>query len=591
MGANNLKRFRLFVLIFLFVAAACGQADVDAPIVARETAVSLPSATTPADTPSPTVETTVTASAVPAETAIPTDMPTASPTPITDDLSLAPENVFLYPVPEIYAGDRVTIQVFPQVPDNMKVEDVTLHVFVDGDEVAASQLGFGSLSSRPQAVVEWVWQTNNIAGGHEIQVTLDQGDLIQVGDENPDNNTAVVAVMVLAPALRPVTERNATWVTAENECCLIHVVSGTAAYRDLPDLTVMVETAVQEAGRQLNLEPEEKIDIFLVDRVIGQGGYAGSGMVLSYLDRQYSGGGLYETVVHESAHVLDRQIAPRRISFLAEGTAVWVAGGHYKAEDLDERTAALVTINDYIPLAALADDFYLVQHEIGYLEAGGLVKYLVDTYGWSVYRNFYSDVTLGNETAPSEALDQGFQTHYSKSLSAMESEWLAYLAQIEVSETAVNDLATTIRFYNVMRQYQTQYDPTAHFLTAWLPYPQDVVEKGNPADLTRHPHEEINITLEAMLLAADTTMRDGDYNRANILLESIIRVIENDGAFIDPLAINYRNIVRAAQEEGYQAQQISLNGSRAELTATKNNSTNLDTFKLMLQGQTWVFTN
>jgi hypothetical protein len=173
----------------------------------------------------------------------------------------------------------------------------------------------------------------------------------------------------------------------------------------------------------------------------------------------------------------------------------------------------------------------------------------------------------------------------------MEAEWLAYLSQIEVSESAITDLATTIRFYNVMRHYQTIYDPTAHFLNAWLPYPYDVIEKGNPADLTGHPREEINITLETMLVAADEAMRDGDYNRANIILESISRVMETEGAFIDPLAINYRNIVRKATAEGYEAQQILLNGSRAELTATKTNSTNLDTFRLKLQGQEWVFTN
>jgi hypothetical protein len=295
--------------------------------------------------------------------------------------------------------------------------------------------------------------------------------------------------------------------------------------------------------------------------------------------------------VHETVHLLDKQIAPQRITLLAEGTAVWAAGGHYKPEALDQRASALVTINEYIPIATLANDFYPVQHEIGYLEAGGLVKYLVDTYGWSVYRDFYSGVTLEDSASPAAALDRGFQTHYGKSLSTMEAEWLAYLSQIEVSESAITDLATTIRFYNVMRHYQTIYDPTAHFLNAWLPYPYDVIEKGNPADLTGHPREEINITLETMLVAADEAMRDGDYNRANIILESISRVMETEGAFIDPLAINYRNIVRKATAEGYEAQQILLNGSRAELTATKTNSTNLDTFRLKLQGQEWVFTN
>lgn len=574
----------------LFVLAACGQPADSIPVAGGETAVSIS-----ADATIPATEGAVTVTAVPDATqlvpALPTIVPTIEPTPITDDLAIAADDVFLYPVPEIYVGDRVTIQVFPQVPDTIMVEDVTLHIFVDGNEVSVDKLDMGSLSSRPQSVIEWGWQTDDMAGEHIIQLTLDQGDFIQIGDENPDNNTVSIAMTVLAAAARPVTEKNATWVTAENECCLIHVLSGTAAYRDLPDLQMLVETAVQEASRQLNEEPEEKLDIFLVDRVIGQGGYAGSSIVLSYLDRQYAGSGLYETLVHESAHIIDQQIAPQRITLLAEGTAVWVAGGHYKPENLDQRSAALVANGQYVPLAALADNFYPVQHEIGYLEAGGLVKYLVDTYGWSLYRDFYGNVTLKNTDLSSEAMNQGFQTYYGKTLAEMESEWLAYLAQIEVSEIASNDLAATIRFYNVMRQYQTQYDPTAHFLTAWLPYPHEVIEQGNPADLTRHPNAEINITLETMLFSADAAIRSGDFNRANVLLDSITRVLENNGSFIDPLAINYRNIVRKAEAEGYEAQQISLNGSRADLIATKNNSTNLDKFKLMLQGQDWVFTN
>ncbi len=573
---------------------ACGQEAPEVPAVPEQTAVSAIQAASPNASPSVVLPTqtspaTPILTAIPTNTTLPTATPTTLPTPITDDLALKPEDIFLYPAPEIYAGDRVTIQVFPQVPEQVPIEDVTLHFYIDGQEIASTQLSLGSLASRPQAVVEWVWQTGDVAGEHELQVILDQGDLIQSGDENPDNNTAVITTPVLSFAARPVKERNATWVTAENDCCLIHVVSGTAAYRDLPDLTLMVDNAVKEASRQLNLEPQEKIEIYLVDRVIGQGGYAGSGMVLSYLDRHYAGDGLYETLVHEAVHVLDRQIAPRRITLLAEGTAVWATGGHYKPEDLDHRTAALVALNQYIPLAELADNFYPVQHEIGYLEAGGLVKYLVDTYGWSVYEAFYGDVTLENTDSPSAAMNQGFLTYYGKSLMAIEAEWLDYLKALELSEADLSDLATTIRFYNTMRQYQTAYDPTAHFLAAWLPQPANVIEKGNPADLTRHPNDEINITLETMLLAADDAIRSGDYNRANILLDSVSRVLENGGSFIDPLAINYRNIVRKANEEGYQAQRINLNGSQAELIATKNNSTNLDTFRMMLQGQNWVF--
>jgi hypothetical protein len=521
----------------------------------------------------------------------PRQSPLRSPRLQSGDLAIAPEDVHLYPVPHIYAGERITFQVIPQVPENVVVEDVTIHILVDGQDAVSGRLGWGSLNSQPQAILEWGWQTGMDAGEHIITVILDRDDVIQQGDENPENNSVTFPLSVLAAAARPPSERNATWVTTETDCCHIHVVSGTAAYRDLPDLAALVEEAVAKAAKQLDETPEKKIDIFLISRVLGQGGYAGNAMVLSYLDRIYTGEGLYETIVHEAVHVIDRQFAPQRISILAEGTAVWATGGHYKPEDLHQRSAALIRIGEYIPLTALADDFYPVQHEIGYLEAGGFVKYLVDTYGWTRYRNFYSSISQEGVATPSAALERGLQTHYGKTLSDMEAEWLNFLSQVELNEAAIHDLAASIRFFNVMRQYQTQYDPTAHFLTAWLPNPEDVMQRGNPADLTSHPNGEINITLETMLYAADTAIRAANYDRANIILDSVTRVLENDGIFLDPLATSYLNIVRTTTEMGYEPQQIQLNGSRAEILATKSSSTNLDTFKMVLQGQNWVLTN
>ncbi len=156
MGTKNLKRLSIFTLIFLFIIVACGQTKEDDSLDGEETAVSI--SPTPVEATPTVVEATATATSSPTETAVPTDLPTASPTPIIDDLAIAPENVFLYPVPQIYTDDRVSIQVFPQVPDVVAVETVTLHIYVDGAELAASQLSWGSLASRPQAVVEWAWQ-------------------------------------------------------------------------------------------------------------------------------------------------------------------------------------------------------------------------------------------------------------------------------------------------------------------------------------------------------------------------------------------------------------------------------------------------
>jgi hypothetical protein len=495
--------------------------------------------------------------------------------------------VLLYPLPHIYSGDAVTIQVLPFVPELLTPENVDVTVKLNGQALAGGVLDGRKLSGQPAGVFEWVWDTTGQEGTHQITVVLDEADRIQIGDENPSNNQITLTTAVQPSDARPPQEADATWVSAETTCCFVHAVSGTAAYRDLPDLVAQVETAVRQASSTLQEPAAGKLDVYFIDKVIGQGGYAGSAMVVSYLDRPYMGQGTYQTLVHELVHLLDRQFAPQRISFLAEGVAVWVTGGHYKEENIDERMAALVQIGKYIPLPQLIDDFYPVQHEIGYLEAAGFVSYLVQRNGWERFRSFYTDVTADDAPTLSQAVDVNLQIYYQVTLSQLETEWMAYLERIRPSREAVSDLETTLRYYNVMRAYQQQHDPAAYFLTAWLPLPDKVRQQGNPADLTRHPSAEINVALEAMLLSADQALRRGEYNRANVLLDSVERVLANED-FLDPLSLNYRHIVRAAHQMGYEAQQIQIVGNQAQVWVTRPYKTDLIQLTLQLQNQDWV---
>lgn len=477
------------------------------------------------------------------------------------------------------------------VPEVVDWDEVSVHILVDQSEVANGTLNTPNLAGDPVGLFQWVWDTDKRVGQHKVEVILDKDDTILAGDENPDNNRASLIATVYDPATLPATEANATWVTAENSCCIVHVVTGTAAYRDLADLLVAVDTAVQQAVDKLGEQPERKFDVYLVDRVIGQGGYAGSAMVVSYLDRQYASGGFHQVLVHEAVHLLDRQFAPQRFTFLAEGLAVWASGGHYKAEELDQRAAALRELGHYVPLEQLINDFYPVQHEVGYLQAAGFVNYLINAQGWSRFRDFYSNVTRDDADTLAESVDVNLQAYYGKTLAQMEAEWLAYLDDLKPDRTTLLDLQTTLRYYSVMRDYQHVHDPAAYFLTAWLPYPEEVEKTGNPADLTRHPQTEVNVTLEVMLQAADAALREGGYNRANVLLDSVVRVLDNDGEFIDPLALNYLNVVRTATTMGYEAQKVTLAGIEARVLATRANTTNLAELDLVLNGQDWVLSN
>jgi hypothetical protein len=324
--------------------------------------------------------------------------------------------------------------------------------------------------------------------------------------------------------------------------------------------------------------------------VLGQGGYASGAMVISYLDRNYTGGGVYEVLVHEAVHLIDHTFAPNRITFLAEGVAVWATGGHYQVEDLGRRVAALIEMGAYVPLAEVIDNFYPTQHEISYLQAGGLIDYLVEVYGWEQVRNFYSDTTVYDGNSLSASVDMNLQLYFNKSLAEIEAEWINYVQGLprEAGETA--DLQTTIRYYEVMRQYQAQFDPSAYYLNAWLPPPAEVERLGITADLTRHPETAGNIALESLLLSAYASLEAGDYGRANGLLDSVIRVLDNNGALIDPMSGTYIDIVRTTSAMDYQVQQIEVDGTVATVLVTRPNRVNLIRLDLVLDNDSWILT-
>src|SRR5690606_17384692 len=201
----------------------------------------------------------------------------------------------------------------------------------------------------------------------------------------------------------------------------------------------------------------------------------------------YVGNGLHEVLTHEITHLIDQQFAHHAVVFLSEGVAVWATGGHYKQENLDQRMAALRTAGLYVPLTDVINNFYPVQHEIGYLEGAGFINYLVAQYGWPAVRAFYGDVTPDESNTLAGAVDLALQRHFGRGLHQIEQEWTGYLDRLPYGADVTRDLLTTVRYYDLMREYQLQYDPTAHFLQAWLPYPHELENRGITADLTRRP--------------------------------------------------------------------------------------------------------
>lgn len=598
-----MKKQHLLIVFLLIILVACqnnnGVGSPTNPPLAEggETAITvapLTATTQPPPTLTNPPSTDIAEPPPPTDTPIPTDTPlppTLPPLP-ADDLAIDANRIFIYPVPVLYEGDQATFQVMAHVPDTLDANDVPVRIFVDDEKVAGGTLNGRNLGGDAIGLFAWVWPTVGQAGEHEVRVVLDPDDVIQEGDENADNNTAILSIGVQPASALPAGQANATWVTTETTYATIHVVSGTAAHRDIAELSTATDIAIQQAIDVLQEQPQERFDVYLVDRVFGQGGYAGSVMVVSYLDRDYSGGEFHQVLVHETVHLLDRQFAHNRIPFMAEGVAVWASGGHYKREDIDQRIIALRDNDLFIPLPDLVDDFYNIQHEIGYLEAGGFVNFLVNTYGWEAVRPFYADVVPTSGVATyADLLELRVQQYFGKSLDEITADWFAYLDAIPPDRAMNDDLLTTIRYYNTIRRYQLAYDPTAHFLQAWLPFPQELENRELTAEVTRRTNESINVTFEAMLQSVNTALLAGNYTYANGLLDSIERGLDNNGLFLDPLSNNYWNIVEKLSSIGFRVQSVELAGNEATVQVYNGTSTSLTLLNLVFRNQDWIVTN
>lgn len=423
--------------------------------------------------------------------------------------------------------------------------------------------GFGG---RVQAEMWWVWDTAPHSGEQQLTVAVVPED---VASQQLTPLTQFTTTLTLLPASqRPEPERRAQWARTESACCIYHYLTHTAAARDIELIASNADEAFEKVEARLGVRQAEKVTFTLLSRLLGHGGFAASEISLTYIDRNAAGLHLETVFIHEGVHILDRQIASERPAFLTEGLAVYVAGGHYKPEDLDRRAASLLVLEQYIPLTILAEDFYPQQHEIGYLEAGAFIKYLVETYGWERFREMYSSI----QPAPNESLmlSASLGEHYGLTLTEAEAEWLAYLRTLAVDEDEVEDLRLTVLWFDTLRRYQQLNDPSAYYLTAWLPDGRTARQRGIIADFIRRPSMAENIALETMLAAVERALERQAYAEAEALLASVNAVLDADNRFEDALAARYLAAVQDMAALGYEAQVIDLSGPTQTFAGIKN---------------------
>ncbi len=513
------------------------------------------------------------------------------PPPTPSDLYLSSEDIFFYPVPVLYSGDIVTFDITPRNLGNISPYSIGVQVArqTDGDEevVASGTVGRPTFDGIPRARLVWAWNTTGLEGEQHLTVRLDPDDQIQEGDENQGNNEVSLTIQLLPASERPAVEVNTTWVTTTTAYCVLHYMTGTTAERDISSIVAEADAGVGHVQRLTGVQMQEPFHIYLIDRVIGHGGYARDNLTLSYLDRHYAGLDMTTVVRHEATHVLDLEaLTDWSPALMREGLAVWAAGGHFKPEPIPERAEALLELDWYIPLDELAVDFYTQQHEIGYMEGGAFVTYLVDTHGWDGFIRIYTSFDSSYDT-PTEIIDAALRENTGQGLEETEEDFLRWLeTEHPASPDQVRDVQDTVAIYDTVRRYQALDDPSAYFLQGWLPDPAEAERRGIVADLIRHPRALENVTLETMLVSAHRALRRGDYDRVEALLEGVNRVLE-EGTFTHPLAADYLGIVRAVEAAGYEPQRVRLEGDRATVWATGNGTTLVE-LGLERAGTAWV---
>jgi len=506
-----------------------------------------------------------------------------SPASPLSDIWLDTSDVLVHPDGGLFSGDKVSFQVRVR-NGSSDVSRVPVLVELPDGQHAESETGPIAARATSQAHLEWVWSTAGSLGTFPITVTIDPRGTLGAADVITTNNSTVVTLTLRPATELPAEERGARWAVQETTCCRFHFVTGSAAERDLQQIIPIASEAATFAESKFGEKPRDKLDIYLMGRVLGHGGFAGDWIAISYLDRNYAAGDLTQIVRHETAHVLHRQLAGDLHTMIAEGLAVWVAGGHYKPEPLGERAAALLARGEHVPLRQLARDFYSHQHETAYVEAASLVEHLIERDGLDTFKQFLR--ALGRPRGDdADELDRALRRTYSQGLDSIEREWLDHLRAIAISPRQRDDLDVTIAYYDAVRRYEQMFDPSAYHRQVWMPDLRRAESSNIVADWVRHPRADENVALETMLLAAHDAQRAGDWTAARRTLQDINAALDVSGAFRDPTAVQYLAIVRAARASGWEPLRIALADHLASVVAIRSSGKpTMLTFMLTSEG-------
>lgn len=575
-----MRRFLLMIFI-LSLGVLCG---IFHPLFLQSTPTLIESTPRPSATIAPTSsKTTNTPTTRPSPLAI-TSTSTPGSTAIPSEI---PFTVLYHPDDVLYVGDQVSLEVISA--PGMDLEDATVQVQVDppgGPDLDSIAFGAWGIQGREEATFLWAWDTSAMdAGAHTLRFSV-----------QPQGYAWTEQVTLQPSDNMPPAEANTHWASTQTQCCTVFYITNTASERDISTLTTLIDDQAKDAIEKMGAEFTQPITITVLPRLLGHGGFTSDEISVSYLDRNYASNSWALVVHHEMVHAIDGHLGSDfRPSIFVEGLAVYMTGGHYKAEPLMPRAAALLDNSLYlfIPLKTLSNDFYGSQHEVGYLEGASLIEYMVKTYGWEAFSSFYRDMHLKEGESSSDAIDAALQAHFSITFDQLEQEFKIALSQQPDASVWVDDVRLIVSYYDTMRQYQQLLDPSAYFRTAWLLDNKSMRERGIVADYLRHPHTPVNLALETLFINAGQQLSELDYSSVKEtlgMINSVLDAIENGTSepfSVSPLAADYLSISTFLLQHGYEVQSIDIRGDFATTKAVISNGPELITVNLEYSANHW----
>jgi len=376
---------------------------------------------------------------------------------------------------------------------------ITVSLVSEPHMVLAAQDFIFSPGNRFRSTMQWVWDTKGLnPGSYPLQFSIMPAGVVwlQTIDLQP------------APANSPYH-----WALAGTSCCNVHYISDTPAEKDITRLLPKIEAQAEQVETELGHTVSEKIDIDLLPRVLGQGGFTSNDIYLTYVATNYTDTNLLTVLHHELVHRVDADMGgDLKPLFLEEGLAVFMTRGHYRSEPLAIRGATLIKAGLFVPITNLMDNFYDWQHEAGYLEAGSLVEYMVNNWGWKAYDSFYRDIHAVSGADDAAAVDRALRAHFGITLQVLDDRFQVYLGTFPISPDLQNDIVLTVQLFDTIRLFQQERDPSAFFKEVWLPDANEMRKRGIVADYLPRTREPQDLEVEAKLIDAGVDWEKGDYS-------------------------------------------------------------------------------